>query len=83
LSLLYGLILDEKKPDDLLKIGIFMTIPFVLAVPPMVGWVIGKWLDDYFGTGNKIMYVFLILGLIAGFRELFRIIKKYGNGNET
>ena len=60
-----------------------MTIPFVLAVPPMVGWVIGKWLDDYFGTGNKIMYVFLILGLIAGFRELFRIIKKYGNGNET
>lgn len=60
-------------------IGIFATIPFVLAVPPVIGWYIGSWLDKGLGTDPYMMYSLLILGFIAGVREFYRIIKKYGN----
>lgn len=56
-----------------------MTIPFVLAVPPILGWFIGKWLDEYFNTKPYGMYIFIILGFIAGFKEVYRLIKRYGN----
>jgi ATP synthase protein I len=62
------------------QIGVFMTIPFVLAFPPMLGWWIGSWLDEKLDTHPYLMYVFIILGFIAGFRELYRIVKRFGDG---
>jgi len=71
------------NPDDKQKrarqIGAYITIPFVLAVPPILGWFIGDWLDSKLGTRPYLMYLFLVLGFVAGFRELYRIIKKFGN----
>lgn len=61
------------------QIGVFITIPFVLAVPPVLGWLIGSWLDSVFNTQPVLMYVLIILGFVAGFREVYRIIKKFGN----
>lgn len=56
-----------------------MTIPFVLAVPPLVGWLIGSWLDDWLGWKPYLMFLFIFLGFVAGVREFYRIIKKYGS----
>lgn len=61
------------------QIGVFMTIPFVLAIPPMLGWWIGQWLDEKFNIAPYMMYIFIVLGFIAGFREVYRIIKRFGN----
>ena len=61
-------------------IGIYMTIPFVLAVPPIISWAIGSWLDNKLGTSPLLVILFLILGFIAGGRAFYRIIKKYGEG---
>lgn len=62
------------------KLGVFLTIPFVLAVPPVLGWYIGSWLDELFGVKPYLMYVLIILGFVAGFREFYRIINRYGDG---
>lgn len=59
--------------------GAFVTVPFVLIVSPMVGWFFGKWLDKKMDTAPLLMYVFLIMGLMAGGYECYRIIKKFGN----
>jgi ATP synthase protein I len=73
-----------NNPDDKQKrarqMGAYVTIPFVLAVPPVLGWFVGSWLDGKIGTDPYLMYLFLLLGFVAGFRELYRIIKKFGNG---
>jgi ATP synthase protein I len=69
---------EEKKRKRMKMIGIYMTIPFVLAVPPIVGWLIGTWLDKKLETSPYLMYVLLILGFAAGIREFYRIIKTYG-----
>lgn len=61
---------QEKKSWSIL------ATPFVLVAPLIIGYYLGSWLDDYFGTGNILTYILLALGFFAGFRELFLIIKK-------
>ncbi|MCE5294851.1 MAG: AtpZ/AtpI family protein [Chlamydiales bacterium] len=69
----------EKPPKDKKPRYIaFAIIPFVLAVPPIVGWALGTYLDDYFATKPYLMYVFVVCGLVAAYREFFRIIKDFG-----
>ena len=65
-------------PKEMKKLGVYVTIPFILAVPPIIGWFIGKWLDEVFSL-FFLKYIFILLGLIAGFRELYRLIKKFGD----
>lgn len=72
--------MDEEEKKNVRQIGIFITVPFVLAVPPVVGWFIGSLLDSYFGTAPYLMLLLIALGIAAGFREFYRIIKRYGNG---
>lgn len=61
------------------QIGVFMTIPFVLAVPPVLGWWIGSWLDGKINSSPYLMYTFIALGFVAGIREVYRLIKRFGN----
>lgn len=74
--------LNSQKDNDegsFRRIGIFVTIPFVLAVPPVLGWLLGRWLDRKLDTAPYLMYGLIVLGFVAGFRELYRIIKQFGN----
>ena len=74
--------MQEENPNgkNLKIIGIFVTIPFVMALPPILGWLFGSWLDGKLDTKPYFMYLFIALGFIAGFKELYRIIKRYGDG---
>jgi F0F1-type ATP synthase assembly protein I len=71
---------DEERRDEITKIGVYMTIPFVLAVSPILGWWIGSWLDKKLETAPYLMYFGLLFGFVAGFRELYRLIKRFGDG---
>ena len=56
--------------------GILGTIPFLLAIPPIAGVFIGKWIDGKLGTTPAFTIVFVILGFIAGVREVANVLKK-------
>jgi len=56
--------------------GILGTIPFLLAVPPIAGVFIGKWIDGKAGTSPAFTIVFVILGFLAGIREVANVMKK-------
>src|SRR5438552_4148719 len=49
--------LEEQK--NLRAIGAFITVPFVLAIPPVLGWFFGSWLDGKLGTRPFLMYGFV------------------------
>lgn len=49
-----------------------------LVIATFVGLAIGYGLDKLFGTSPYLTIIFLIIGIIAGFRELIRIAKKQG-----
>lgn len=57
----------------------FIIIPFVLAVPPILGWLIGRWLDKTLGTHHYLTYFLLVCGVVAGARECYRIIKRFSD----
>lgn len=71
---------DKNKIPKQQQFLAYITIPFILAVPPIVGWGIGHWLDKIWGTDPYLMFIFLILGFIAGGREFYHIIKRFGDG---
>ncbi len=72
---------EEKERKTARMVGVYITIPFVLAVPPILGWFIGDWLDKQLDTAPFLMYLMLILGFVAGVRELYRIVKDFSDEN--
>ncbi|PJD93358.1 MAG: hypothetical protein CK425_12785 [Parachlamydia sp.] len=73
-------LLSTEDGNQKRMLAVYLTIPFVLAIPPVLGWFIGEWLDGKLNTKPFLSYALIVLGFIAGFKELFRIIRRFGNG---
>ncbi len=58
------------------------TIPLNLVAATFIGFAIGYGLDKLLGTSPYLKIIFLILGIIAGFRELLRFARSQENGND-
>lgn len=58
------------------------TVGLNLVLATFVGLAIGYGLDRFFGTAPWLTIIFLILGIIAGFRELLRIARKQNSGSD-
>lgn len=70
--------MTEKPPGKVnpwRQAGLLATIPFILALAPIVGFVIGNWLDSKLHTAPWLGIVLLVLGFVAGVRETILIIK--------
>lgn len=48
-----------------------------MAIEVVIGYWLGVWLDEKFGSEPWLMYVFLVLGIAAAFRSLWRTSKRY------
>ncbi|HSG99267.1 MAG TPA: AtpZ/AtpI family protein [candidate division Zixibacteria bacterium] len=57
------------------EIGSLGLIPIILAVGPIIGALIGQWLDKRFATAPWLTIVFVIFGFVAAVREMLRLIK--------
>jgi ATP synthase protein I len=70
--------LKEKPPEKPLFRQLIeaSSVGIHLVVSTFIGLAIGYWLDKLFGTSPYLTVIFLIIGIIAGFRELIRIAKK-------
>ena len=58
------------------KVMMFSSMGLELGLSVVVGLVLGSWLDGLFATDPWLLLVFGISGVIAGYRSLFRILKK-------
>ena len=70
----------EKEKPVLKQIFEASTVGIQLVLSTFVGLAIGLGLDKLFGT-SFLKFVFLAVGIIAGFRELFRIANKQEGKN--
>lgn len=59
------------------------SIGINLVLSTFVGLAIGYGLDSLFHTSPWLTLIFLLLGIIAGFRELLRIANRQDNGPDT
>ena len=66
---------DPKKVTGWRQIGLLSSIPFILALAPIVGFLLGKFLDQKFRTQPWLSLILLALGFVAGVRETIKIVK--------
>lgn len=71
--------LQKKNEDDryraMRQVGLLTTIPILLAVSPIIGFFMGRLIDQKVGTEPWFSIGFLILGFVAGAQQVARVIK--------
>jgi len=72
-----------KKKTDYYQYLQYSAIGLEMAGSVVVGWFIGNWLDDYFDISPWMAILWTSAGVIAGFRSLYRMGKKYIKQNKN
>jgi F0F1-type ATP synthase assembly protein I len=67
---------NDERYKRARQAGLLGTLPFMLAIPPVAGVLIGRWLDERFGTTPLFTVVLVIMGFVAGIREILNVLKK-------
>ena len=67
---------QEKKQYKVLMS--LASVGFATVISTLLGFWFGLYLDGVFGTTPWLMLLFLILGVVAGFRNIYMTIKKSG-----
>lgn len=71
--------MQKRSEDDrysaIRQAGLLTTIPVLLAVSPIVGLFIGRFLDRKLNTDPIFSITFLIIGFVAGAKQVARVVK--------
>ena len=49
----------------------------------VVGFLIGTWMDEWLKTAPWFLIIFGLAGIIAGYRSMFRMVKRMQSDTET
>ncbi|HEY0252180.1 MAG TPA: AtpZ/AtpI family protein [Kofleriaceae bacterium] len=59
------------------------SVGLELGIAVIVGVLGGMWLDSYFHTTPWLMLLFLVFGLVAGFRNVLRAVERAEKAGEA
>jgi len=59
--------------------ALLASLGFSMVISTFIGLAIGIYIDRYFETAPIFTLIFLLLGIVAGFRNLYLLVKKYGS----
>ncbi len=54
-----------------------------IGLSVVVGFLIGTWLDEWLKTAPWFLLIFGIAGIIAGYRSMFRMVKRMQSDTEA
>ena len=54
--------------------GLVSSIPFILISGPIVGYVAGDCIRNFFHLANYVVYIFILIGFVWSFSETAKII---------
>ena len=67
--------LDDKDARE--GIGIFSEITGLIALPVVAGALMGKWLDEKYGTVPWLIITGTVLGIAVAAISISSLVKKY------
>ncbi len=74
----------EAKSEFFRLLGVASTVGINLVISTFIGLAMGWLLDNkVFNTSPWFTIIFLILGIAAGFKYLFKIVSKIDNNKES
>jgi ATP synthase protein I len=68
--------MKEDTRKALKLVGLASTLGLTIVIATFIGLAVGLWLDEVFNTSPWLTVIFLILGIIAGFRNFYRFMSK-------
>ncbi len=68
--------MEEKDSRFLRRLGLLSTMALTPVFAMIIGFFIGLKLDQWLGTSPWLTGFFVILGIVAGFREFFRFVRR-------
>jgi ATP synthase protein I len=68
--------LGEDKAKLIKQIASYSTLGLEMGLSVAVGAVIGYYIDKWLKTEPWFLIVFLLFGVVAGFRSLYRALKR-------
>jgi ATP synthase protein I len=78
--------LNKKDNDEryrwVRQSGLLATIPFMMAVPPIAGLLIGRFIDNRLNTNPAFTIIFMVFGFAAGIKEVASVIRKANAENK-
>jgi len=61
----------------------YSSMGLELGLSVVVGFLIGSWLDEWLATEPWFLLVFGIAGIVAGYRSIFRLVKRVQADSES
>ena len=65
----------KPKNTPMQQVGEYMGLAFLLPISVVIGYAIGYYLDQWFGT-TYLRIIFLVLGVVSGFISLVKELQK-------
>ena len=69
--------MDKDGKKDLLQVAYASSIGIAMVITIFGGLYLGSYLDRLLGTGYKFTLILLLIGVAAGFRNIYTFIKRY------
>jgi F0F1-type ATP synthase assembly protein I len=69
---------EKKEKSDLAqKLSVYTGIPAMMVGGLLVGWFIGRYLDNRFHGNNIILGISMLVGFAAGAYQVIEMLKKF------
>jgi len=68
--------MKEDTREALKLVGLASTLGLTIVIATFIGLALGLWLDRVFDTSPWLTIIFLLLGIVAGFRNFYRFMSK-------
>lgn len=62
------------KYDYLKHLALISQVGLLMAIPIFLCIFAGIWLDKFFGTNGVFLIIFILLGVMSAFRNLFKVV---------
>ena len=66
---------NDEYYSQVKQLGLVTTIPIILVVGPIVGFLFGGWIDRKANCYPWVTIVFVLLGFAASGKEVVRLLK--------
>jgi len=74
--------MDQETKKSAMQMAYASSIGIAMVVSIFGCLLLGSYLDRKFDSGNVFAVIFLIIGISAGFRNIYVLIKKYFTDDE-
>jgi ATP synthase protein I len=74
--------MDQEIKKSAMQMAYASSIGIAMVLAIFGCLILGVYLDKKFDSGNVFTFIFLIIGIAAGFRNLYVLIKKYFTDDE-